>query len=224
MLASPFLLRVGLFRAGALRLRPSTEEYATRARARGWSGLERILRISGESGRAEAVAHVPHGLDVARAARFRLDLGAQVRDVAVEQTGAALGFVAPDACDELVAGQDPPGLGRQRGQQLELGPGQAHRATLDRHFAGAEVDAQAAEHELLAGRGGLGGPRRAAQHRPDAGDQLARAEWLGDVVVGSQLQPDHLVDLVAAGGQDDDRQRRVALVHRAADLETARAG
>src|SRR5919197_1588578 len=179
MLASPFLLRVGLFRAGALRLRPSTEEYATRARARGWSGLERILRISGESGRAEAVAHVPHGLDVARAARFRLDLGAQVRDVAVEQTGAALGFVAPDACDELVAGQDPPGLG---------------------------------------------GPRRAAQHRPDAGDQLARAEWLGDVVVGSQLQPDHLVDLVAAGGQDDDGQGRVALLQLAADLEAARAG
>src|SRR6266851_7751143 len=59
----------------------------------------------------------------------------------------------------------------------------------------------------------LGIPRRRGvagfappQHRPDARQKLPQPERLGDVVVGSELQPDHPVDLVAAmAGRDDDR-------------------
>ncbi len=43
-----------------------------------------------------------------------------------------------------------------------------------------------------------------AQHHPDARRQLAQAEGLGDVIVGAQLQPQHLVVLIQPGGQDDD--------------------
>jgi hypothetical protein len=45
----------------------------------------------------------------------------------------------------------------------------------------------------------------AAQHRADAGDELARGERLGDVVVCAEFQADHLVDLGVARGHDDDR-------------------
>ncbi len=46
-----------------------------------------------------------------------------------------------------------------------------------------------------------------AQHRPGARQELPQAEWLGDIVVGPELEPDHPVDLIApmAGG-DDHRQ------------------
>ena len=49
----------------------------------------------------------------------------------------------------------------------------------------------------------------ASQDGPDARDQLAAAERLGQVVVGSHLQSDHPVHLVALGGQHDDRDARL---------------
>ncbi len=67
---------------------------------------------------------------------------------------------------------------------------------------------------------------RAAQQRAHARDHFVRAERLGDVVVGAQLQPDDAVRLFGAGGEHDDRhggRARVA-AQRAADLEAVEAG
>ena len=55
------------------------------------------------------------------------------------------------------------------------------------------------------GRGGA----RAAQDRADAGDELAGAERLHDVVVGAELEAQHAVGLVAAGGEHDHRHALV---------------
>jgi len=52
-------------------------------------------------------------------------------------------------------------------------------------------------------RGGAGGDvHRAPEHRLDASEQLAQVERLGDVVVGADLEADHLVDRVAAAGDE----------------------
>ena len=53
---------------------------------------------------------------------------------------------------------------------------------------------------------GVGG--RAAQQGPHPGEQLGEPERLGDVVVGAGVEPDDGVDLVGAGGEDEDRDRR----------------
>ncbi len=45
-----------------------------------------------------------------------------------------------------------------------------------------------------------------AHHRAQPGDELARAERLGDVIVGAAVEAAHLVGLFAARGQHDDRQ------------------
>src|SRR3954451_10409641 len=69
----------------------------------------------------------------------------------------------------------------------------------------------------------LSGPRvelAAAQLRSYAAEQLAHREGLGDVVVGADLEPDHLVDLGVLGGEDDDRYG-AARAHVAADVEAA---
>src|SRR5581483_2632165 len=42
------------------------------------------------------------------------------------------------------------------------------------------------------------------QCAPDPGDQFGRVERLGDVVVGARFQPEELVRLLDASGQDDD--------------------
>ena len=46
----------------------------------------------------------------------------------------------------------------------------------------------------------------AAEHGLDPGQQLARAEGLGDVVVGADLEADDAVGLLDQGGEQDDRQ------------------
>jgi hypothetical protein len=48
---------------------------------------------------------------------------------------------------------------------------------------------------------------RAAQRRLHPRAELAHGERLGDVVVGAQLQPDHLVDLLGLRREHDDRHR-----------------
>ena len=48
----------------------------------------------------------------------------------------------------------------------------------------------------------------APHHRADAGQQLAEAERLDDVVVRAELEPDHPIDLLPLGGDDDDRHVR----------------
>jgi hypothetical protein len=63
----------------------------------------------------------------------------------------------------------------------------------------------------------------APQHGPDPGDQLAVAERLGHVVVGADLQPDHLVDLRVAGGDHDHGNAR-DLPQLAAHLDAGETG
>jgi hypothetical protein len=54
----------------------------------------------------------------------------------------------------------------------------------------------------------------AAQLGAHAAEQLAHREGLGDVVVGADLEADHLVDLGVLGGEQDDRHRRCASARR----------
>jgi hypothetical protein len=56
-----------------------------------------------------------------------------------------------------------------------------------------------------AGRSTTTVTERAPHHRPHPGDELADAVRLGDVVVGSDLEPDDGVDLAALRGHHDDR-------------------
>src|SRR5260221_5120354 len=49
----------------------------------------------------------------------------------------------------------------------------------------------------------------AAEHGANAREKLARAERLGDVVVGAQLEAHHAVGFVASSGEHDDPDRRL---------------
>ena len=63
----------------------------------------------------------------------------------------------------------------------------------------------------------------AAEDRLDPGQQLGAAERLGDVVVGTDLQPHDTVDLVALGRQDDHRRGHALAAEDAEDLDAAHA-
>ena len=104
-------------------------------------------------------------------------------------------------------------------QDLELGGGQADPAMAALDPPSLEVDEQVtmADHPSPGGVGKVA--VGASQEGPDPAHQLAQAERLGQVVVGTELQADHLVDLVVAGGQDQDGRLRAGGAQPAQDLE-----
>ena len=72
------------------------------------------------------------------------------------------------------------------------------------------IDPQVAQVAGGAGRQ-LGGPLDPAQQRGDPGHQLAHPERLGEVVVGTDAEPDQDVRLVVARGQHQHRDRPLGL-------------
>jgi hypothetical protein len=78
------------------------------------------------------------------------------------------------------------------------------------------------------GRGDAGGQGllKPPQHRPDAGGKLARAERLGDVVVGAKVQPANAVFFTRPGSEKDywNAGKITAFPDLPADIKTAAAG
>jgi len=75
------------------------------------------------SGRLQSVAGPPDGEDVARLVGLGLELLAQVPDVYVDGARVAVGGVAPDRAQQLLAVEQPARVDRERVEQLELREG-----------------------------------------------------------------------------------------------------
>jgi hypothetical protein len=151
--------------------------------------------------------------------RLALELLAQVADVDVDRPRVAVGGVAPDALEQGRPAVDAARVAGERREDLELDVGESHGLAVDGHGALVEVDPQLAVLERLLERLlDLTGELRASQHRLHAAAELAYGERLGDVVVSAELEAQHLVDLLDACGEHDDRHGALC-PDLAADLE-----
>src|SRR4051794_39103048 len=172
---------------------------------------------------SEAVAHAVHRLDVARRRRVGLDLAAEVLDVRVHRALVALVVVALDSVDQLEARVHAPGRLGQRDEQAPLRRGQVHALGVDRHLVAVEIEAQAPAVEAARRARVRLDALGAAQQRAHAGDELARAEGLGHVVVGAEVQAADALVLAGAGAQHEDRDGRLG-ADRRADLLAGQVG
>src|SRR3954453_2123644 len=168
---------------------------------------------------AEAVADSAHGEEVLRLLGVELELLAQVADVDVDRPRVAVCAVAPDAGEEHVARPDAAGVRRERREDLELHVRRRDLGAAYAHAPLGEVDAQLVDVQRL-----LVGDRVAPRHpaaperRLDAAAELAQRERLGDVVIGAELEPEDLVDLLGLRREHDDRHG-AARPEAPADLE-----
>ena len=148
-----------------------------------------------------------------------LDLLAQVPDVHVDRPRLAVVRASPDALEQLPPAEDDAGVARQEREELELDEGQLDRLAAHLHRAAREVDHDLAAVDDLVAAARMVRCRGAAQERTHAAAELPDREGLRDVVVGAELEPEHLVELVVAGGEHDDRHRALR-AKAAADLES----
>src|SRR5712691_1631503 len=91
-----------------------------RPRPRATTEARRVAGARPSSRVGSLVAHAVDGEDVARVARVRLELAAQVLDVRVDGAVEALTRLAAHGVEELRAREDAAGMPGQRGQELEL--------------------------------------------------------------------------------------------------------
>src|SRR5690606_18562580 len=110
------------------------------------------------------------------------------------------------------------GVAYQLQQQPQLGRGEVDLAAGAGDLQRAAIDDQFAEGEPI-GVGGL----QPSEHGPDAGVEHSRLDRLDHVVVGAGFQTDDDVQVVAPGGEQDDR-KLVHLAYPAAHLDAVDAG
>ena len=150
---------------------------------------------------------------------IRLELGAQTHDEVVDRAQRRV-LHAPHLAQQGGARQHPLGVVEKV---------QEYRKFLRRHgdFGRTLVDPMAVAIHPHVGktrrRWRAAGRRRAPQVGTDARTQLGESERFGDVVVGAQFEPEHLVGLIGAGGQQDDRHLAIAGTQTAQQFEAVAA-
>ena len=120
--------------------------------------------------------------------------------------------VVPDLAHELLARDDLALLAHEHPQQVELLGGELQLLLVEEGPSGLRVD----PHDGAGRRRVVGA---APEQGPHPGQQLGQPEGLGDVVVGTRVEPDHRVDLVGARGEDEDRDRPAVGADPPADLQ-----
>src|SRR4051794_870751 len=173
---------------------------------------------------AEAVADPAHGEDELRLLGIGLELLAQVPDVHVDRARVAIGRVAPHAREQHVAREHPAGAARHRAEDLELDERGLDELAAQLHRALGRIDPQAGGIDRRLGLAVAGRHAGAPQRGLHARAELPHRERLGDVVVGAELEPEDLVDLLALGAEHDDRDALPLGAQPPADLEAVHLG
>lgn len=147
---------------------------------------------------AESISDAPHSFD-----RDAIDLLAQLPNMDVDGPGLAKVLIPPHRFENLVAGERNPLILGEKPEEVELaGGGCLLPPGGCGHGAFATVDLEACDLQDSRLPDWLFG---APQHRFDPCHQLPWRKGLGDVVVSTQLQAEHFVDLAIAGGEHQYR-------------------
>jgi hypothetical protein len=156
--------------------------------------------------RFEAISGAAHGFQIARIFRVGLDFFADAADVNIDRTRRHVSGVAPDGVEQVVAAEDASLVAREVIEQAKFGGRGRDQAAAHHERHGRGIDFNVADfHGTRRQR-----PLEAAQHGLDAGNQFARAERLGDVVVGAEFEAEDAVGFAALRRQKNDRHRREA--------------
>src|ERR1700678_3640713 len=152
-------------------------------------------------GDGEVVSDGPDGLDLVAQLGGVVELAAQAAYAHVEASVKGVGAAVGAQFGEMFAGEDLPRGAHQRCEQLKFDIGQVQLDVVAAGGSSAAIEFDSTYGEVPDRWPGRPVGRAAPQDGPDAGQQLARIEWLGKIVVGADLEADDAVDVFAARRQ-----------------------
>ena len=146
-----------------------------------------------------------NGLDALEAARPRPEFAPQIAHVLVNASIQRRYLTSERSERKIVPRDDRSGGAQERVEKLELDRSQLDRFTCPKDGASASVERNIAHRNRVA-------PpcvplvrwRRAPENRADTSQQFTRIEWLREVVVGPDLEPDDSIDLAPTRGQHEN--------------------
>lgn len=173
------------------------------------------------------ISRAPRCFDEFWIARVVFQFAAQAADLrvdaAVEDVAGAAAF---DFLEQLIPGQNDIGMFDERREQCVFGCAEGDDDTVAIHdLAFGTVQHPATEAHALTRSRALSGRKLvcAAQDCVNTRQEFARAEGLGDIVVGADFEADYAVKFFGAGAQQDHR-RLAMFAHAAAQAEPVLAG
>src|SRR5688572_20210347 len=158
--------------------------------------------------RHEHVTESPYRLDKAWLGGIRLDQLAQARHLHVDRAVESAELAPARELHQLVARERRARMLHEHLEQREFTRSELDVLAVADEAARSEVEPEVPElddlllHTRRSRRLAL---RRAPQYRLDASDELARVEGLRQVIVGADFEADDAIDVVALGGEHDDR-------------------
>src|SRR5215510_11522017 len=189
------------------RMATTTPEYQSVSRARIESGPISGLVLQDVAGSADRVEELPLLRPV--------DLPAQIADVHVDDVALGVEVEPPHVLDQHRPREDAAGVAHEVLEQRPLARGQLDPAAAALHLARGRVERQVGQPQHR-GASLRAAPEQGAHSR----QELLERERLGQVVVGAEIEPGHLVGHAVACGQHDDGRVHAGL---ARGLEDAKA-
>src|SRR6266481_551877 len=116
---------------------------------------------------------------------------------------------APNGVEELIAREDAVGTRSQIVEEAKFECAERDGFAGMADAIGSWIDREASDFDDARG---VNGRLRPAEQGFNAGDQFARAEGLGDVIVGAHFEADDAVGFVAASREHEDRKTVEGLV------------
>src|ERR1051326_811245 len=170
----------------------------------------------------EAVAGAADGFQVTGIFRVGLDFFANAANVDIDRARSYEGGVAPDGVEKVITREDASLVTGKVVEQAELGGGGGDHAAADREGHGRGVDFDVANFHGARWKRAF----EAAQDSVDAGDKLAGAEGLRNIVIGAEFEPEDAVRLAAFRGEENYRHggEPGGLTDGAAEVEAVFAG
>src|SRR4051794_22588931 len=175
--------------------------------------VRRIRRSERFYSQGKDVADAAFGLDHARRTWIGLKFAPQAQDLDVDAAIEDV-FVHAGGLQQMLARERTLRRFQERQQQAIFAFGQGNRIPLGIEQASAAAF-QTPAVKSVSTPFGIMGTRGAShlvspQNRADAREQFSETEWLGDVIVGTELEADDTVDFITAmPRRDDDRNVRV---------------
>src|SRR5215471_4073406 len=193
------------------RMATTTPEYQSVSRARIESGPISGLVLQDVAGSADRVEELLLLRPV--------DLAAQIADVHVDDVALGVEVEPPHVLDQHRPREDAAGVAHEVLEQRPLARGQLDPAAGPLHLARGRIERQVGQPQ------DRGAPLRAA---PEQGahsrQELVEREGLGQVVVGAEIEPGHLVGYAVARGEHDDRRVHAGLARGLEDAEAVALG